>query len=269
MGCLLARGTATIKTRGTAAGCGHERYGQRAANRVDVCSFQRAPNSASCFVDRGPSNGSPAGQTKVIHWREAERERRNLCPWRATWSRDIIVAWDPLSFDYNIKEMEIFVSAMVTKVSLLHPAKPTFSIILHMKELMSGIKDLAWKKIRGTFIALKSSSAGCLINPLPPSTPRGHFSAFRSSCITFCRVSCRRNHCISSLASFTSRGRSGSAHGAVWLCSAPLLRRAPFAQTGHSLLIHLPAEGHLGCSSFRAVRNKPTLNAHGHLGKDI
>ena len=54
MGCLLARGTATIKTRGTAAGYGHERYGQRAANRDDVCSFQRAPNSASCCVGRRP-----------------------------------------------------------------------------------------------------------------------------------------------------------------------------------------------------------------------
>ena len=141
-----------------------------------------------CILLHGPQtkNGSPAGQTKVIHRREAERERRSLCPWRAAGSTDIIVAWDPLSFNYNIKEMEIFVSAMVTKVSLLHPAKPTFSIILYMKESISGIKDLAWKKIQGTFIALKSPSAGCLINPLPPSTLRGHFSAFRSSCITFC-----------------------------------------------------------------------------------
>ena len=94
-----------------------------------------------CILLRGPQtkNGSPAGQTKVIHRREAERERRSLSPWRAAGSTDIIVAWDPLSFDYNIKEMEIFVSAMVTKVSLLHPAKPTFSI-LYMKESISGIK---------------------------------------------------------------------------------------------------------------------------------
>ena len=83
-----------------------------------------------CILLRGPQtkNGSPAGQTKVIHRREAERERRSLSPWRAAGSTDIIVAWDPLSFDYNIKEMEIFVSAMVTKVSLLHPAKPTFRV---------------------------------------------------------------------------------------------------------------------------------------------
>lgn len=192
---------------------------------------------------------------KAVHGREAERGGRNLCPWRAAGSRDILVAWDPLSFNHNIKETEIFLSAVVTKVSLLHPAKPIFSIILYMKESISDIKDLAWTKIRGTFLALKSPSAGCLINPLPPSTPTRPLLCLLLLELPF--AECHADGITASSVWPLSRRvtRSGPAHGAARLWSAPPFCRAPFAQTGHFLLIHLPAEGHVGCSSFGAVRN--------------
>lgn len=191
---------------------------------------------------------------KAVPGREAERGGRNLGPWRAAGSRDIVVAWGPLSFNHNVKEMEIFLSAVVTKVSLLHSAKPTFSTILYMKESIRDIKDLAWTKIRGTFLALKSPSAGCLINPLPPSTPTGPLLCLLLL-LSYLLLSVMQTESPRLQSGFFRVVCSGSAHGAVRLWSAPLFCCSPFAQTGHSLLIHLPAEGHLGCSSFGAVRN--------------
>ena len=135
-----------------------------------------------------------------------------------------------------------------------------------MKKLISGINDLAWKKIRGTFITLKYSSAGCLINP----TLNPHEDAFLISApLELPLAECHTNGTSAFPSWLLSRcvTYSDSVCGAVWLWSVPLFCHMPFAQTDHHSLGHLPAEGHLRCSSFGAVRNKATLNVHGHLGR--
>lgn len=192
---------------------------------------------------------------KAVPGREAERGGRNLGPWRAAGSRDIVVAWGPLSFNHNVKEMEIFLSAVVTKVSLLHPAKPIFSIILYVKELISDIKD-SLDKNTGHFPRPQIPFCWLFNQPSPTLNPH-RATSLPSAPLELPFAECHADGITASSVWLLSRRvtHSGSAHGAVRLWSAPLFCCSPFAQTGHSLLIHLPAEGHLGCSSFGAVRN--------------
>lgn len=36
----------------------------------------------------------------------------------------------------------------------------------------------------------------------------------------------------------------------------------------HSLLIHFSVVGHLGCSQFGTIKNKPAVNIHVHMSMD-